>query len=248
MVGGATPSRIASTEKIASTTPAAPSRCPVMDLVELTARRLACSPKARFIATVSALSPSGVEVACALTYCTSAGFRAASLSAFTIDRRAPSPSSGGAVARGEPLRLAEAPQPAARGGHFATAGDDQVRIAVLDGAHRQPDGVRRGGAGGDHAEIRALQAIADREVPGDHVDDGRGDEERRDLARAHRLQVLAVFGLDGPEATDAGAAHRAAACGIGLGEVDTGVADGLHSGRHAVLHEFVHAAGGRGGG
>jgi hypothetical protein len=45
------------------------------------------------------------------------------------------------------------------------------------------------------------------------------------------------------ESTDAGAAHRAAARGIGFGEIDTGVADGLHSGGHAVLHEVVHAAG-----
>src|SRR5207253_11212791 len=35
MVGGATCPLIASTLKIASTAPAAPSRCPVMDLVEL---------------------------------------------------------------------------------------------------------------------------------------------------------------------------------------------------------------------
>ena len=40
-VGGATPSRIARIEKIASITPAAPSRCPVIDFVELTARRRA---------------------------------------------------------------------------------------------------------------------------------------------------------------------------------------------------------------
>jgi hypothetical protein len=53
------PSRIASTLKMASTTPAAPSRCPVIDLVELTASFFACSPKARLIAMVSALSPSG---------------------------------------------------------------------------------------------------------------------------------------------------------------------------------------------
>src|SRR5205823_14971758 len=51
------------------------------------------------------------------------------------------------------------------------------------------------------------------------------------------------FGLDGPQATDAGAAHRAAARLIGLGEIDPGVPDGLHSGAHAVLHELVHAAG-----
>ena len=33
-VGGATPSRIAMMEKMASTAPAAPSRCPIADLVD----------------------------------------------------------------------------------------------------------------------------------------------------------------------------------------------------------------------
>ena len=33
MVGGATPSRMARIEKIASTAPAAPNRCPIEDLV-----------------------------------------------------------------------------------------------------------------------------------------------------------------------------------------------------------------------
>src|SRR5438552_2385334 len=191
MVGGATPSRIASTEKIASTTPAAPRRCPVIDLVELTA--------ARFL--------------------------------------------GGVVARGERLRLAEAAETAARGGHFPAARDDEVGVAVLNGAHAEPDGVRRGGAGGDHAEIRALQAKTDREMTADHVDDGGGHEERRDPARAHPLQVLAVFRLDGAEAADARAADRAAARGIGLGKVDARVVDGLHPGGHAVLQDVVHAAG-----
>src|SRR5438094_466367 len=160
MVGGATPSRIASTEKSASTTPAAPRRCPVIVAVEVprTARLL-----------------------------------------------------GGVVARGERLRLAEAAETAARGGHFPAARDDDVGVAVLNGAHAEPDGVRRGGAGGDHAEIRALQAKTDREMTADHVDDGGGHEERRDLARAHRLQVLAVFRLDGAEAADARSADRATA-------------------------------------
>ena len=57
---------MASTEKIASMPPAAPSRWPVIDLVELTIIFQAWSPKARFIANVSARSPSGVEVPCAL--------------------------------------------------------------------------------------------------------------------------------------------------------------------------------------
>ena len=46
--------------------PAAPSRCPVIDLVELIASFAACSPKQRFTATVSAMSPSGVDVPWAL--------------------------------------------------------------------------------------------------------------------------------------------------------------------------------------
>src|SRR5690554_758581 len=41
IVGGSTPSRMASSEKIASTAPAAPSKCPVMDLVLLIASRAA---------------------------------------------------------------------------------------------------------------------------------------------------------------------------------------------------------------
>src|SRR5215469_15406251 len=102
-----------------------------------------------------------------------------------------------------------------------------VAIPVLDGAHAEPDRVRRGGAGGHHAEIRALQAVADREVPRDHVDDRRGDEEWGDLAWTLRLEEFVELFLDGPESADAGAAHRAAAGRVGLAEIDAGIGDGL---------------------
>jgi hypothetical protein len=52
---------------IASTAPAAPSRCPIADLVELTGMSAARSPRAALIAFVSAASFSGVEVPWALT-------------------------------------------------------------------------------------------------------------------------------------------------------------------------------------
>ena len=97
MVGGATWSRMASTLKMPSTTPAAPSRCPVIDLVPLTASLAACAPNAFFMAVVSATSPSGVEVACAFTCCTSSALMPASRRLFSIESRAPAPSSGGAV-------------------------------------------------------------------------------------------------------------------------------------------------------
>ena len=48
------------------TPPAAPSMCPVAPLVELTARRRACSPNTDLMAWVSQTSPCGVEVPWAL--------------------------------------------------------------------------------------------------------------------------------------------------------------------------------------
>ena len=59
--------RSASIVAIASTAPAAPSRWPIADLVELTGMSAARSPSAAFSATVSERSLSGVEVPCALT-------------------------------------------------------------------------------------------------------------------------------------------------------------------------------------
>jgi len=79
--------------KIDSTPPAAPRRCPVAPynrkvselqlmrggiaatLVEDTANLYACCPNTRLIALLSISSPRGVDVACALTYCTLSGVR-----------------------------------------------------------------------------------------------------------------------------------------------------------------------------
>jgi hypothetical protein len=60
--------RSVSSVATASTAPAAPSRCPIADLVEETGIFFACSsPSARFSAAVSAASFSCVEVPWALT-------------------------------------------------------------------------------------------------------------------------------------------------------------------------------------
>ena len=61
-------SRSAWIVKIASIAPAAPKQWPVAPLVEETGMLRACSsPRATLTTFVSAESPSGVEVACALT-------------------------------------------------------------------------------------------------------------------------------------------------------------------------------------
>ena len=77
-VGGATLSRMASTEKMASTAPAAPSRCPIADLVDDMASLPAALPNSRSTAASSISSPI-VEVPWALTYWMSLGCDAGAL-------------------------------------------------------------------------------------------------------------------------------------------------------------------------
>ena len=67
MVGGTTPAVMARTQKSASMAPAAPSGCPVIDFVDETGTSAARAPSAILRARVSATSPAGVAVPCALT-------------------------------------------------------------------------------------------------------------------------------------------------------------------------------------
>ena len=62
MVGGMMSFFTARILAIASIAPAAPSKCPVIDLVELMFNLKACSPKTLKMAYVSAMTPKGVEV------------------------------------------------------------------------------------------------------------------------------------------------------------------------------------------
>src|SRR6185503_11043527 len=56
-----------------------------------------------------------------------------------------------------------------------------------------------------------------------------------------RLQIGAVFLLDGAESADARTAHSAAPVRIELAHVDTGVGHRLDAGSDTVVHELVHA-------
>src|SRR3984885_1169259 len=73
VIGGAIWLHSASTVIPASRLPAPPRRWPVIDLVELTSRLFADSPKVSQMALASARSPKGVDVACAFRYLTSLG-------------------------------------------------------------------------------------------------------------------------------------------------------------------------------
>src|SRR5206468_4735121 len=65
-VGGTIWSRIARMQKMLSTAPAPPSRCPIADLVELIETLAMALPNSRRTAPSSSSSPSGVEVPWAL--------------------------------------------------------------------------------------------------------------------------------------------------------------------------------------
>src|SRR5579862_557655 len=95
IVGGRIWSRRASTVMPASSPPAPPSKCPVMDLVELTA--ILRSPKKFLMACASSVSPMGVDVPWAFTYPTTSGVTPASRTALRMTRKPPSCSGAGCV-------------------------------------------------------------------------------------------------------------------------------------------------------
>ena len=100
--------------------------------------------------------------------------------------------------------------------------------------------MRPGRAGGDDGDIRPLDAVHDRQVAGDHVDDVAGHEERRDLARA-AIEPGLVGHLDTAQTADSRTDGDACTCGICLGDLEAGVADGLAGRRDAVVDEGIHA-------
>ena len=119
------------------------------------------------------------------------------------------------VAGGERLHGRESADAHGGDGGLGAAGDHGVRVAALDDAEGIADGVRGRGAGGGGGLVGAARAVADGDVSGGEVDDGAGDEERRDLARATGEHGR-VFALDDVEAADAGADVDADAVVIGV--------------------------------
>src|SRR5690606_35718936 len=143
------------------------------------------------------------------------------------------------VAGRQRLHRAEAAQRGRRGRVLGAAGDHRVGLAVLDHAHRQADVVGGRGARGDRGDVRTLGAGHDRDLAGDHVDDGAGHVERRDLARA-ALGLLERGLLDALQAADAGADGHADALGRLTLDRDAGIGDRHQRRSHAVVDEGIH--------
>ncbi len=97
MVGGSTWSRSAMMQATASTAPAPPNVCPVIDFVDEIGVEAAASPMAILIAAVSVASLASVDVPWALMYPMSEGSSPASFIALTIALEAPLPPGRGRV-------------------------------------------------------------------------------------------------------------------------------------------------------
>jgi len=79
-------------------------------------------------------------------------------------------------------------------------------------------------------------------MPGDHVDDGRGHEERGDLAGiVARFQEGLVLFLDALQSADSRTHDDSSAVEVHLRQVQSGVGHGISARGDAVVHELVHA-------
>ena len=145
------------------------------------------------------------------------------------------------VARRHGARRTEAAHREFRDGGLRAARDHDFGVAVADRLCRLADAMRGGRAGGDDGEVRALGTQHDRQVAGDHVDDGTGNEERRDAPRAI-LQQLVMHFLDQRQAAHARAEIDAEALGRLRRHRVAGILPGLLARRHAEMDEAVHAA------
>ncbi len=149
---------------------------------------------------------------------------------------------GVVVASGESSHGGESGDAEGSDGGLGAAGDHGVGVAALDEAEGVADGVGAGGAGGGGGLVGAARAVLDGDVAGGEVDDGAGDEERRDLARA-AVEQVDVFAFDDVEAADAGADVDAEAVAIFVGDLEAGVGHGLGGGGEGEVDEAAHLAG-----
>ena len=92
------------------------------------------------------------------------------------------------------------------------------------------------------ASFGTLGVVADADLPGGQVHDGRGNEEGRDLARA-AVEQVGVFALDDVEPTDAGADVDPGTLGQLLAvDLVVGHAQGFIAGGDGQMNKARHLA------
>ena len=102
--------------------------------------------------------------------------------------------------------------------------------------------VGGGGAGGCGGFIGASRAVLDGDVACGEVDDGTGDEEGRDLARA-TVEQVDVLALNDIEAADAGANVDANPVMVFFGDLEAGALHRFGRRGERKVDEAAHLAG-----
>ena len=93
---------------------------------------------------------------------------------------------------------------------LGAARQHHIRITVLDGAKRLPDGICTGGAGRHHIQAFSLQPVPNAYIARRHVGDNHGDHKGRNrvvpplapppVGLPHRLKAADAAGEDDPAA------------------------------------------------
>src|SRR6202521_1282746 len=106
------------------------------------------------------------------------------------------------IARGKSAHSRESANPHGSDCGFRAAGYHDIGVVVLNDAEGIADGMSAGSAGRSGSFVWSLCTIAHGDVPSRQIDDCRGNEEGRYLARAafHQRRMLA---LDDVEASNA---------------------------------------------
>src|SRR5579862_1487415 len=99
--------------------------------------------------------------------------------------------------------------------------------------------MRTGGAGRGGGGIRAFGAGADGDVAGSEIDDGGGNEKRRDAVRT-LFEEIPVLALDDFESADAASDDYADAFGIVRVHLQSRLGESEFRGRDAELNEAAH--------
>ena len=125
---------------------------------------------------------------------------------------------------------------------FGAAGEHDVGIVHRDHPRRVADRMGAGRAGGDDRMVGAHQAVFDRDLAGDEVDQPAVDEMRADPARPLLVEDER-FLLDPGQAADAGADRDAGAEALLLAHVgEAGILERLAGGVEAVDDERIDLA------
>jgi hypothetical protein len=143
------------------------------------------------------------------------------------------------VAGGEGAHGGESADAHGSDGGFGASGNHDVGVAALDDAEGIADGMSAGGAGGGRGFVGALGANAHGDVSGGEVDDGGGNEEGGDLARA-AFEERGMFALDHVESADAGADVDADHLGVFGSDFQLGHLERFVGGGDGEVDEAAH--------